>query len=190
MSPEVPTGALAIEQTAAQLAAYAWVEQRLFEILGGWALGDDCAPAAVLFDALSQQHAWHAELFSERVPLVAGVDGDARAPRAGLERALEALARSSPGAPRLAAMARVVLPRLVAGYRAHLAHTSPVADAPVVRALRLVLRDEVEGLLDCEQLLESLPAPRPESGALEAALAPATGVGVVGWPPPGVSPGN
>jgi hypothetical protein len=50
----------------------------------------------------------------------------------------------------------VVLPRLVTTYTRHLRVAAPVADAPLRRALRLVLRDEVEDWLAGERLVQRL----------------------------------
>ena len=62
-----------------------------------------------------------------------------------------------PGAlPRLAALYRVVLPRLVTSYERHLRVVSPMTDAPVARALRLVLNDETEDWHAGERLVERL----------------------------------
>jgi hypothetical protein len=62
-----------------------------------------------------------------------------------------------PGAlPRLAALYRVVLPRLVTSYERHLRVVAPMTDAPVARALRLVLNDEVEDWHAGERLVERL----------------------------------
>jgi hypothetical protein len=50
----------------------------------------------------------------------------------------------------------VVLPRLVTSYERHLRVVSPVTDAPVARALRLVLNDEIEDWQAGERLVERL----------------------------------
>ena len=89
---------------------------------------------------------------------------------------------------RLVALARVVLPRLVAGYGLHLRRAAPVADAPVVRTLRLVVRDEVEAWQATETLVQTL-VNRPHDiavvtahqQALESVLA-GIGPGLVPWP--------
>ncbi len=114
-----------------------------------------------------------------------------------MDRLLALLAGGAPGrAPpaaggtllRLVGLARVVLPRLVAGYGLHLRRAAPVADGPVVRSLRLVMRDEIEAWQATETLVESLVS-RPHDIAvvtahqqtLEEVLA-GTGPGFVPWP--------
>jgi hypothetical protein len=135
----------------------------------------------VLFDVYSQQHAWHAELFAERLPALDSVDPDTLVvpPTAELDRLLNVLAGVVPddehtavhGAllgrdgvgmaaggtlPRLVGVGRVVLPRLVTGYTLHLRRVSTVAEAPTARCLRLVLRDETEQWQALEALTQAL----------------------------------
>ncbi|HUY63784.1 MAG TPA: hypothetical protein VMV14_04635 [Acidimicrobiales bacterium] len=183
---------LPIEQAARLLGAYAWSERRLFEALGAWAADEVSAAAAVLFDAQSQQHAWHAALFEERLPLLAHLPaGDVIAPPSPeVGRAMDGLGAMAGTLVRLATMARLVLPRLVAGYRAHLLATAAITDAPVVRALRLVLRDEVEAWVEAESLVQALAgAERGASlaaawevlGRIEASLG-LSGPGLAQWP--------
>jgi hypothetical protein len=181
---------LGIGESARALGAYAWVEGRLYQVLGALA-GDEASPGlAVVLDAHSQQHAWHATLFAERVPLVGGRDPESWVvpPAPAVAEVLDRLAGLPAGAPRAAALARVVLPRLVTGYRHLLARAGPVSDAPVIRALTLVVRDEVEALLQAEALLEQLvDGAGPLGGALEEAarleaLVAASGPGLGPWP--------
>ncbi len=123
------------------------------------------------------RHAWHAELFADRLPVRSGVDPDALTrpspATAALLAALDGVepVGDGPGAtwppegevvprpgalPRLAGLYRVVLPRLVTTYTRHLRVTSPVADAPLRRALTLVLRDGTEDWLAGERLVQRL----------------------------------
>jgi len=181
---------LGIEDSGRLLGAYAWAEGRLFAVLGAWAADEGVPEAAVLFDALSRQHAWHASLFTDCLPLLPGLEPSAATapPTAGAAEALDRLASFDDSAGRMAALARVVLPRLVTGYRRHLAEARPMSDAPVVRALRLVVRDEVEALLDAEGVLEALVAgQRPLAEVLVPAahleeLLAGSGPGLVPWP--------
>lgn len=182
-------GVPGIEESARLLGAYAWIEGRLFEVLGALAADEPLAPAAVLFDAASQHHAWHSALFSERLPLLPGVEPSAlsRSPGRAVSDALDRLAACTDSAGRLAVLARVLLPRLVTGYRRHLARARMWSDAPVIRALRLVLRDEVEAQLDAEALLEAHMAGPAGGVAAMAAVAEVEGLlagcgpGLLSW---------
>jgi hypothetical protein len=184
-----PTEAAGIEATARLLGAYAWVEGRLFEVLGQLAAkGGDVPEVPVLLDAHSQQHAWHASLFSERIPLLPGFEPAALtvSPSPAVGELLEVLERAGNGTDAVALLARVVLPRLVTGYRRHLDRTLAASDAPVARALRLVLRDDIDALLDAEALLEVVLG---NGGLLDTVLLRSAeegldraGPGLVPWP--------
>jgi hypothetical protein len=214
--------ALPLDVQARLVGSYQWVERRLFEMLGVWVPSEAVSEARVLFDVYSQQHAWHAELFADRLPALDSVDPDSlvRPPSAEVDRMLATLAGvvsdSGPSAagnltgrgdemdlssggtlPRLVGVGRVVLARLITGYTIHLRRVSPVADAPVARCLRLVLRDEVEQWQAIEALTQALLR-RPHDVAvvtghqqrLEQIIAGA-GAGLVPWPAtpdPGESP--
>ncbi len=191
-------GALGWEAQARIIGGYQWIERRLFEVLGGWVTSEAVPEARLMFDVYSQQHAWHGELWAERLPVLDGLDTATLTlpPSTEVDRLLSLLAGGPPGqAPaaggtllRLVALARVVLPRLVAGYGLHLRRAAPVADAPVVRTLRLVVRDEVEAWQATETLVQTL-VNRPHDiavvtahqQALESVLA-GIGPGLVPWP--------
>jgi hypothetical protein len=191
-------GALPLEVQARVIGSYQWIERRLFEVLGGWVVSEPVPEARLMFDVYSQQHAWHAELWAERLPVLDTVDQATLTlpPNVEVDRLLGMLAGGVPGqAPaaggtllRLVAMARVVLPRLVAGYGLHLRRAAPVADGPVVRSLRLVARDEIEAWQATETLVQTL-VDRPHDiavvtahqQALEEVLA-GIGPGLVPWP--------
>ncbi len=222
-SPTVDVVPLEIQ--ACLVGGYQWVERRLFEVLGAWVGSEPVPEAQLLFDVYSLQHAWHAELFADRLPTLDSIDPATLTvpPTAGVDRALLVLAggmrhpdgepNGAPGAGtegdegrpaltaggtllRLVGLGRVVLPRLVSGYGRHLRRLSPVAEAPLHRALRLVLRDELDQWQAVEMLTESLLR-RPNDIAvvsgyqqhLEQMVAEA-GAGLVPWPGPGPGPGG
>jgi hypothetical protein len=164
--------------TAALVGEYRWIETALFATVGAWVTDIPIAGVQVHLDAQSMRHAWHAELFADRLPVRAGVDPDVMtrpsAAAAALFAALDGIEVPAegpgstwppadrerpprPGAlPRLAGLYRVVLPRLVTTYTRHLEMVAPVADAPLARALRLVQRDSVDDWMDGERLVQRL----------------------------------
>lgn len=164
-------GGLTLAQAAERFGAYRWVEQRLFELTGTWAAEATPPEARIHLDVVSGQHGWHAGLWTDRLPVLDGADHDAltrpRGPAMG--PLLDELARQPDTASRLAGLYRVVVPRLLVTYDRHLGRATAAADAPAVRALRLVRRDEVEAWQAGEALLEQLLV-RPEDAASAAAV--------------------
>ena len=168
---------LRLGETAALAGEYRWIENALYGLLGEWVTDTPVAAVQVHLDAQSMRHAWHAELWSERLPVLTGADPDGltvpSAPSAVLIAALAGTHLPSdvpgsswppagevpdrPGAlPRLAALYRIVLPRLVTSYHRHLRVASAVTDGPVLRALQLVLNDEIEDWRSGERLVQRL----------------------------------
>ncbi len=169
---------LTLGATAALVGEYRWIENALYGLLGAWVVDMPVAAVKLHLDQQSLRHAWHAELWADRLPVLTGADPmsltvpsatstalfaalDGFAPTSGLPGSSwppadeEPLGR--PGAlPRLAGLYRVVLPRLVTSYQRHLSVAGPVTDGPVARALRLVLNDEIEDWLAGERLVERL----------------------------------
>ncbi len=192
MGEDLPLGALPLERAAELVGAYRWAERRLFELTGAWAAEADLPALQVHLDRVSTEHAWHAELWEARLPALDGTDREALTRPAGpaLGPLVDALAATGPTLGRLAGLTRVVLPRLLVTYDRHLARAVPVADGPVVRALRLVRRDELEAWAEGEALLEGAlrTAADAEAAAetqkrLEAVLVgAAVGEGLVPWP--------
>jgi hypothetical protein len=156
-----------IRDVARRLADHRHVEWRLFEVVGGWAVGAPPAVAALLH-AESHHHAWHASLFDERVPVLHDLPPDALLPPVELDALLDAVAAPEELLERLVGLVRVVLPEQLARYQADLDAASAVSDAPVVRALRLVVEDVAQDWRAAALVLRSLVV---EEEAVERAAA-------------------
>jgi len=199
-------GALGLAALQRLLGSYVWVERRSFEVLGSWVANETVPEARIAFDVQSRYHAWHAELLAERMPAVEDVDpaGFVLPPSAEVDRLLASLGGAPGSGPggvlgpssggtllRLVGLARVLLPRLSAQYARHLQRCALVADAPLARALRLVLRDDREAWVGTEAMVQALVR-RPNDVAVVTAhqqaleeLVAGAGPGVVPWPVPG-----
>lgn len=203
-------GSLPLHVNASLVGGYRWIEQRLFELLGGWAAQATRPELRGHLDAQSGRHAWHASLWADRLPVRDGISADELtvAPVAAA-RVLDVLARAgtdldgsdgsdaqadsvrSDAMLQLAGLYRVVLPRLVIGYSDHLRATTPVSDGPVIRALRLVLADEIEDWHAGERLVQGILSRSDDVVPVSALLARLESVvveasvraGMTGWPP-------
>lgn len=177
-------GALPLGRTAELVGAYRWVELALYRALGEWSVSIPLPEAQLVLAEQSARHAWHAELWADRLPVLDGVDPDAlTAPPGPAASVLAALVGAEDAAlpgvlPRLAGLYRVVLPRLVVTYRDHLARTVPATDGPTARALRLVLADEEEDWRVGERLVQRLLSRPHDVEAVAAALERLEGVAV------------
>jgi hypothetical protein len=210
-------GPLTLAASAALIGEYRWIEHALYRLLGQWVSDTPLAAVQLHLDAQSMRHSWHAELWGQRLPVLAGVDPDEvtrpSAPAAARFAALTGAGPTAdglspswptdedppdrPGAlPRLAGLYRVVLPRLVTGYQRHLDLAQAVTDGPVMRTLRLVLNDEIEDWRSGERLVQRLVS-RPHDvaavyeflGRLESSVVGAgASSGLV--PLPGTVPGD
>jgi hypothetical protein len=182
---------LDLHRAARLVGAYCAIERRLFELTGSLASEAEMPPEVqVYLDSLSMEHAWHAELWADRLPVVSGIDAAAlvEVPRPAKE-VLDGIGSAGP-AEQMVGLFRVVLPRLIASYADHEASASAASEQPNLRALRLVVRDEVEALVTGEALVQAfLGTPEAVAAAggtvvrLESTLV-AAGVipGFVAWP--------
>lgn len=172
-----PAVALAHEQAAAVHGAYRWVEHRLFALAGAWAArGTNDPGARLLLDEASLQHAWHARLWADRLPVLDGVDPDrftvAPAGCDALFAELADLGDRSGDAPALVAglsgLYDVVVPALLTSYGHHRRIATEVTDRPTERALGLAASDDAALCAAARRLLDDLAA-APELAARRAA---------------------
>jgi hypothetical protein len=156
LEPAASLEAAASLGTAARtLGGYVWLESRVFEILGAW-VHDVAEPEVKLrLAADSHHHAWHAALWRERLPVSQGSDGERLiAPAIAWAAFVTAFEQSLTTLERLTALYRVLLPRQVARYQDHLDTASSITDGPTIRALELVLADDLADWRRGERLLQ------------------------------------
>jgi hypothetical protein len=165
------------EAAARRIGHYCWIEMRAFETLGGWSGSVPEPDVAATLATHSRQHGWHAELWHDLLPVIGeapGPSGPAQSAKSGQDRveadryveapspALVAVtdALAEPAAPeltleKLVGAYRVLLPHTVTVYGRHLATASPISDGPTIRALQLVLADQVNQWREGEALVQA-----------------------------------
>ncbi len=93
---------LTLDAAAVLVGEYRWIEHALYRLLGEWVTDMPIAAVQVHLDAQSMRHAWHAELWAERLPVLAGADPDGwttpSAPTTALFAALSGVVPPDPGA--------------------------------------------------------------------------------------------
>ena len=149
---------LTLHESARIIGHYRWVEIRLFEILGGWVPDVPELEAKLVVAAHAPHHAWHSSMWRDRLPELSGVDREQLtvAANADLVAFMQAVQGSGGTIEKLVGVYRVVLPRTIASYASHLDRASAVTDGPAMRALRLVLGDELDDWKEGEALVQSL----------------------------------
>jgi hypothetical protein len=174
-----------LEALARRLGHYAWVEQRLFEVLGALVAGGCPAPVGVCCLAHAQHHAWHAELWRQQLPNASGFPAEELvvAPGEALAGLMNELCQPGHAQQALGATYRVALPRLVVAYSAHLGTSRMVSDGPVRRACELVLADESRDWREGEALLQSMYVCTNEQiAAIAKSVSRAESAWVAAWP--------
>ena len=136
-----PRGWRPIDELAALVGVYCWVERRIFELTGGWAAGpagpEGVAPELRVFWAALQAAR------CARRPLGRALTGAGRgdaaalvaAPAGPLAGVLEALASEPDPGARADALVGAVLPLLAGVYGAISRTASPVSEGPVMEVL-------------------------------------------------------
>ena len=126
-----------LEASARRIGRHAWVEQDLFETVGGWVTSTPEPAVKAVLAAQSLHHAWRAEQWYGLLPAV---------PHLPVEDLVtpppDMLPPAGDGtAARLAWLVDQALPALLATYADHLAAATPLTDGPTIRILGLVTAD-------------------------------------------------
>jgi hypothetical protein len=162
-----------LEAVARRVGANRWMEIRLFEILGTWVPTVSEARVKVLLDRHSLHHAWRAQQWWDRLPVVAGIDrpGLVAPPSATVELLLDHLAALEDSAARLAGAYRVAIPRLAGTYETQVQQLSPVADSSVLRTMHIVRADLESDWREGEFTLQALLVDAEAVGVAAGAVA-------------------
>ena len=176
---------LTLDESATRCGGHCWIERRLFEVLGAWGAAAGAPRVVILLDRHSQHAAWRAGQWWERLPVRAGLVRESLVqPPPGWGKALgpagSHLAAPDGDAALLAVAHRVLLPRVVARYRAHADEAGPVADGPVLRTLGHVMADGRGDWEEGEVVLQALAAGAEAAAAAWEAAASAEAAFLVG----------
>ncbi len=117
------------------------VEELLFETLGRWARELPDPAVKRVMATWCHRHAWHAELWRDRLPAIPTLDGDDDDVEAWIAPVRPALDRVATSAEAIAALRESVLPALEAAVTEHRDAIDPLLDGPTARVLDLVGAD-------------------------------------------------
>ncbi len=157
---ELP-GSFSVEETAARVGHYKWIEMKLFEALGGWVATVPELDIKMRLGTHCYHHAWHAELWHKRLPELREMNPDRLTLPANDEIVAFMDAVAEPGEhdqtiEKLVGVYRVLIPHKVAVYTYHRNNTSTITDAPTIRSLDFAIADEIADWTDGTLMLTSL----------------------------------
>ena len=122
--------ALTVKQRADTLATFRYVEVRLMEITSGWTPTTPEMEVKVMFGRHIWELAQHADALGKRTFELRQAEHYTLKPADPYMALIEDAARTKPTAERLAALYDVIIPGLIARYRAYLSETDSLLDAP------------------------------------------------------------
>ncbi len=149
---------LSLKEIDRRVARFVWLEQRRFEVLGGWAATVAEPDVKALLATQAHHHAWHASLWEGHLPRRSGHDRtDAAAPGDdALRTFVDALRLPDATLERLVGAYRVVAAHAIAAYTVHLERSTGLGDAAVARTCRIVVTDQLDDWRHGEKVLQSL----------------------------------
>jgi len=159
--PSEGPGAFTLEEAARRVGHSKWIELRLFEVLGGWVATVPELDVKLQLATHAHHHAWHAELWHQRLPALRELHPERLTVPANDELVAFLAAMTAPAAPeqtieKLVGAYRVLIPRVVAAYVHHRRAASALTDAPTIRSLGFILQDDQADWRDGELLIQSL----------------------------------
>lgn len=147
-----------LDKATRLIGGHCWAETHLFETLGAWVASTDEPEAKLLFDRHSQHHAWRAQEWWDRLPVLADIERGRliEPPTPAAAAGAAALARLDGPVARLAGVYRVALPRLFAAYQRHRLQADPASDGSALRTLDMLVPDVAGDWREGEVLLQEL----------------------------------
>ena len=138
-------GHVSVDDSAARIRRYRWLEERLMRTLGGWIALTPELPIKLLFGRHVWDCAQHADLWGRRLPELRAPAHQGEPPNEAFARLVEAvdgLQARHESLERVVSVYRVLKPHLIAAYEAHLGEANAVYEPPTRRILVRCLDEE------------------------------------------------
>jgi hypothetical protein len=153
-------GEWTVEESVERIVNYKWCEQQLSAALGGWVATIPELDVKTLLGPHCYQHAWHADLWRQRLPELRESNEDRAEPaHDAFKHFMEELTSPNDAdltIEKLVGIYRVLVPHLLATYTFHQRVTSDIVDAPTVRILKFMLDDDHEQFVQGAMMIEDL----------------------------------
>ncbi len=153
-------GEWSVEESVARIVNYRWAQQQLSAALGGWVATIPELDVKAMLGPHCYQHAWHADLWRQRLPeLKEPNEHRAEPANAAFAAFMEELTSPDDGdqtIEKLVGIYRVLVPHLLAVYTFHQKVTSDIVDAPTVRLLGFMLADLHTQIAEGEMMIQDL----------------------------------
>ena len=134
-----------VEENAAILHRFAWVERQLIHISAGWMISVPEWEAKILLARHLYEDAEHHDVLRTRISELRRAERSVdKAPDPALGALMDELIRARNSRELLVGIYEVVKPALVGAYRAHLDKINPLVDYNTGRMLKLILLEEEE----------------------------------------------
>lgn len=163
-----------VEENAAILHRFAWLERQILHVLAGHLISVPEWEVKIALGRHLYEDAEHHQLLRTRITELRKSERSVdKCPDDSLAALVDEWRRSASSVELLTGLYKVIKPALVAAYQYHQAHINPLVDYNTGRSLRLILLEEAEHVTLGQAYLETLldsDEKRAESAAFEAHL--------------------
>ncbi len=153
-------GEWTVEESVERIVGYRWAQQQVSAALGGWVATIPELDVKAMLGPHCYQHAWHADLWRQRLPELKEPNEHRAEPASdGFAAFMSRLTTPDGGdqtVEKLVGVYRVLVPHLLATYTFHRHVTSDIVDAPTVRILGFMLGDLHQQLAEGEMMIQDL----------------------------------
>lgn len=153
-------GEWTVEESVERIVNYRWAQQHVSAALGGWVATIPELDVKSMLGPHCYQHAWHADLWRQRLPELKEANEDRAEPaNDAFVTFMDELTSPDEGdqtIEKLVGIYRVMVPHLLAVYTFHQKVTSDIVDAPTVRILGFILADLHNQIAEGEMMIQDL----------------------------------